>query len=134
MIGGLIAGGLGAAFAAVAQVLIWTGMDRELGPGARSLRIMSAAFVGGDLVLGMVIVILTLSLGGTVDPLIGLVSAAHIGLGSFGIALTFRSVVSKPSDVTAADRSRAILRMAFSQAAGTLGAVLAILSIVLSPI
>jgi hypothetical protein len=133
MTGALIAGGLGFAFAALAEVLIWVGIERELGPGKQSLRLIAAAFVAGQAVLGIVIILLALSGPGTVDPLVGLVSSALIGAGTFGIALTYRRYANAPNEPTPADRAAAILRMAASQGAGTIGVVLAMLTLFLSP-
>lgn len=133
MLGGLIAGGLGAAFAAVAQVLIWTGMDRALGPAAKSLRVLAAAFVAGEMMLGFVLVLLNIFLDGAVDPILGLVTAGLMGVGCFGIALTFRRYASLPTEPTARDRSGALVRMAISQAIGTIGVLITMLSLFLAP-
>ena len=133
MTGGLIAGGLGAALAALAELLVLTAPGRPTPLGRGSVRLIAAAFVGGELVMGLVIVMLTLTLGGAVDLAIGFASAALIGLGSFGIALTYRGYAAEAGEATARERSGAILRMAFAQAVGILGQILAILTLMLSP-
>lgn len=133
MTGGFIAGGLGAAFAALAELLVLTAVERPSSHGRGSLRIIAAAFIGGQLVLGLVIVLLAASPGGSIDPAIGFASAALIGFGSFGIALTYRRYASRPGEETAGERSATILLMALSQAAGIAGVVLAMLVLLLSP-
>jgi hypothetical protein len=131
MIGGVIAGGLGAALAAIAELLVLTAPDRRDENG-RSLRVTAAAFVGGEVALGLVIVMLTVTIGGTVDPAIGLTSAALFGLGSFWIALTYRGFADLPGELTARERSSAIVRMALAQGVTILGAIIAILTLMLS--
>jgi hypothetical protein len=133
MTGALIAGGLGFAFAALAELLIWVGLERELVPGMQSLRLIAAAFVAGQAILGIVVILLALTVPGTVDPLIGLVSGALIGAGTFGIALTYRGYARAPNEPTPADRAAAILRMAVSQGAGIIGVVVTMLTLFLSP-
>ena len=132
--GGLIAGGLGAALAALAELLVWTAPDRTRPPGRSSIRIIAAAFIGGELVMGLVIILLTLFEGGTVEPIVGFASSALIGLGSFGIALAYRRYAGAPGQATDRERSVVILRMALAQGIGILGAILAILTLMLSPV
>ena len=134
MTGGFIAGGLGAAFAALAELLVLTAAERPSSLGRGSLRIIAAAFIGGQLVLGLVIVALAASLGGTIDLAIGFASPALIGLGSFGIALTYRRYAGRPGEETPRDRSGTILQMALSEAVGIAGVVLAMLALFLSPV
>jgi hypothetical protein len=131
MIGGLIAGGLGAALAAVAELLVLSSPDRRSADG-RSVRVVAASFVAGEIALGVVIVMLTLTLPGTVDPAIGMVSAALLGFGSFAIAITYRGLAATTGELTARDRVGAIVRMAAAQGAGVIGAVIAILALMIS--
>ena len=133
MTGGFIAGGLGAAFAALALLLVLAAPNRPSALAGGSLRILAAAFIGGQLVLGLVIVLLTASLSGSIDPAIGFISAALLGLGSFGIALIYRRYASRPGEATARERSGTILQMALSQAVAVAGVVLAMLVLFRSP-
>ena len=132
MIGGLIAGGLGAALAAVAELLIWSAPVRDEEP-ARGMRARAATFVGGEVLLGLVLIALTLTEVGTIDPAIGLLSGTLMGLGSFGIALTYRGFAGAPGEITPRDRAGTIVRMASAQGVGVIGVVIAILSMFLSP-
>lgn len=133
MTGGLIAGGLGAAFAALAELLVLTAGERPRPLPGGSLRIIAAAFVAGQLALGVVIVLLTLTIEGTIDPATGLASAALIGLGAFGTAVTYRGYAARPGEETARERSAVILRMAVSEAVAIGGVVLSMLTLFLSP-
>lgn len=134
MTGGLIAGGLGAALAALAEVLVWTTPDRPSSLGRAGVRVIAAAFIGGELALGLVIIMLTLTVGGSVDTSVAFASAALFGLGSFGIALSYRIYAGAPGQATDRERSTAILRMALAQGLGIIGATLAILTLMLSPV
>jgi hypothetical protein len=130
---GVIGGLLGAALAGVAEVLVFRGLDRPATPQARSLRIIAAAFVAGQAVLGIVVAMLSVSLpDAAISVPVAFVSAAMLGLGAFGVALTYRQrVASGPADDDVRARSRTIVLMAVADAIGILGAVLAILSLFL---
>ncbi|TAJ98816.1 MAG: hypothetical protein EPO36_14165 [Chloroflexota bacterium] len=131
---GVIGGLLGAAFAAVAEVLVLTGLERPATPSTRSLRVIAAAFVAGQAVLGLVVAMLSAAIGGgTIPLLVEFASAGMLGLGSFGVALVYRGHATHgPHDDEVRARSRTILLMALADAVGILGAVLAILSLFLA--
>jgi hypothetical protein len=131
---GLIGGLLGAAFAAMAEVLVFTGLERPATPSTRSLRVVAAAMVAGQAVLGLVVAMLSTAFdGGTIPLLVEFASAGMLGLGSFGVALAYRGhATHRPFDDEVRARSRTILLMALADAVGVLGAVLAILSLLLA--
>jgi len=131
---GLIGGLLGAAFAAVAEVLVFTGLERPTASSLRSLRIIAAAFVAGQAVLGLVVAMLAAAIdGGTIPVLVEFASAGMLGLGAFGVALVYRGHATHgPYADEVRARSRTILLMALADAVGVLGAVLAILALFLA--
>ncbi|MCI0581783.1 MAG: hypothetical protein L0227_02630 [Chloroflexi bacterium] len=131
---GLIGGLLGAAFAGVAEVLVFIGLERPTTPSMRSLRIVAAALVAGQAVLGLVVAMLAAALdGGSIPLLVEFASAGMLGLGSFGVALVYRGHATHgPYADEVRARSRTILQMALADAVGVLGAVVAILSLFLA--
>lgn len=132
MTGGFIAGGLGAALAAVALVLVLTAPARTESI-ATGLRTIAAAFVAGEIVLGLVVIALTATLDGSVDTAIGFLTAGMIAIGSFGIAFSYRSFAGKAGEVTLRDRAGTIVRMAVFQGVGVIGIVVTLLNLFLSP-
>lgn len=131
---GVIGGLLGAGFAAVAELLVFTGLERPATLPARSLRIIAAAFVAGQATLGIVVALLAATIeGGDIPLLVEFASAGMLGLGAFGVALVYRRHASHgPYDDEVRARSRTILLMALADAVGILGAVLAMLYLFLS--
>ena len=134
MANGVIGGLFAMALAAVAEVLIFTGLDWPRTDAQRSLRIIAAAFVGGQGVLGAVIALLSAFTKDAAIPVpIALASAALIGVGTFTIAIAYRrAAVAPASGDPVRDRARSVARMGVGQAIGVVGAVLAILSLSLS--
>jgi hypothetical protein len=132
MTGGFIAGGLGAALAMLAELLVLSAPSRTEAM-ATGLKYIAAAFIGGEIVLALVIIGLAATIGGTVDPAIGLLTAAMIGVGSFGIALSYRGFAGQSGDVTMRDRAGLILRLAGFQAIGVVGVVITLLILFVSP-
>jgi len=131
---GVIGGLLGTALAGLAEVLVFSGLERPSTPQARSLRIIAAAFVGGQAALGLVIALLAASIADVEIPLaVAFASAGMLGLGAFGVALTYRlHATSAPFADEVRARARTIVLMAVADAIGVLGAILAILTLFLS--
>lgn len=131
---GVIGGLLGAALAGVAEILVFPGLDGPTTPRAGSLRIIAAAFVAGQAVLGIVVAVLSASLpDAEISMPVAFASAAMLGLGAFGVALTYRRHVSGgAADDDLRARARTVTLMAVADGIGVLGAVLAILSLFLS--
>jgi hypothetical protein len=131
---GVIGGLLAAALAGLAEVLIFTGIEGPKTQVQRSLRVIAAAFVGGQATLGVVIATLSASIADAAIPVpIAFASAAMIGIGTFTIALTYRRAsVAPASGDPIRDRARWIVRMAVGEAVGVIGAVFAILSLFVS--
>lgn len=132
MTGGFIAGGLGAAFAALAELLVLSAATRSEAIAA-GMRTIAAAFVAGEIALGIVVVILSATLGGTVDTAIGFLTAGMMAIGSFGIAFSYRGFATRPGEVTLRDRAGMIVRMAVFQGIGVIGVVVTLLNLFLSP-
>jgi hypothetical protein len=131
---GVIGGLLAALLAGIAEVLIFTGLDWPRTEAQRSLRIIAAAFVGGQAMLGLVIATLSASIKNAAIPIpVAFASAALIGVGAFTIAVAYRrAAVAPTSGDTARDRAQLVTRMGIGEAIGVVGAVLAILSLFVS--
>ena len=118
---------LAATLAALAELLVVGGEDRQLGPLERNLRALTVAYVGGQAVLGLVLAIVAATMGGpTVRGPVPWLAAFALVVAAVGDGLIWRSRPrSGASDMTPDDRAATLLRLAIAQAVGILGFVAA---------
>ena len=126
---GALPGLLAATLAALSEVLVVGGTDRRLGPIERGLQVITAAYVGGQAVLGVVLAILSVVYGdGRLPSPASWLGGVAIVLAAVADGLIWRSRPrSAASDMTPADRAATLLRLALAQAIGVLGFVAAVI-------
>ncbi len=120
---------LAATLAALTELLVLSGADRPLGRLEHSLQRITAAYVAGQAVLGLVLAVLTAALRGHAIPSpAAWLAAAAITLAALADGLIWRSRPrSGTSDITPADRAATLLRLALAQTVGILGFALGFL-------
>ena len=119
---------LAATLAALAELLVISGEDRQLGPIERNLRVLAVAYVGGQATLGLVLAVVATTMGGpTVPGPVLWLACFSLVVAAVGDGLIWRSRPrSGASDMTADDRAATLLRLAIAQAVGILGFVAAL--------
>ncbi len=123
---------LAATLAALTELLVLSGIDHPLGPLERSLQRITAAYVAGQGVLGLVLAILTAATGRghAIPSPAGWLAAVAITLAALGDGLIWRSRPrSGTVDITPDDRAATLLRLALAQAVGILGFALGVLAL-----
>ncbi len=123
---------LAATLAALAELLVLSGVDGPLGRLERSLQRITAAYVAGQAVLGLVLAILTeaATRAHVVPSPASWLAAGAITLAALGDGLIWRSRPrSGTSDITPDDRAATLLRLALAQAVGILGFALGFLAL-----
>lgn len=116
---------LAATLAALSELLVVTGADGPLGPVERNVRVVTAAYVGGQAVLGIVLAVISLTfLGAGLPGPVSWLAAVALVLAAVGCGLIWRSRSrSGPADMTPDDRAATLFRLAIAQAVGILGFV-----------
>ncbi len=122
---------LAATLAALTELLVLSGVDRPLGRLERSLQRITAAYVAGQAVLGLVLAILTAATRGHAIPSpASWLAAAAITLAALGDGLIWRARPrSGTSDITPDDRAATLVRLALAQAVGILGFALGFMAL-----